>query len=225
MAFTWRTIVQWMPCLLFCIKLLWHLPGANELTHWGRVTHICIRKLTIIGSDNGFSPGRRQAIIWTNAGILLIRTSGTNFSEILNEIHTFSFKKMHLNMSSGKRRPSCLSLNVLKVNHVIYASLSQNEWRLFCIISVQLCQKLPNVKNLGLDKMWVYVQGWGSLKLCSLFTPLAIFSIVQNYLLDPCNHVHIWQGRPQHCCGHTCQIWAWYLKGNSHFDNPEILGK
>ena len=29
-------------------------------------------KLTITGSDNGLSPGRRQAIIWTNDGILLI---------------------------------------------------------------------------------------------------------------------------------------------------------
>ena len=38
----------------------------------------------IIGSDNGLSPGRHQAIIWTNTGILLIRPLGTNFSEILN---------------------------------------------------------------------------------------------------------------------------------------------
>ena len=38
------------------------------------MTHICVGKLTIIGSDNGLSPGRRQAIIWTNDGILLIRT-------------------------------------------------------------------------------------------------------------------------------------------------------
>ena len=63
------------------------------LTHWGRVTHICVSKLTIIGSDNGLSPDRRQAIIWTNAGILLIEPLGTNFSEILIEILTFSFKK------------------------------------------------------------------------------------------------------------------------------------
>ena len=84
-----------------------HFPGDNELTHWGRVTHICISKLTIIGSDNGLSPGRRQAIIWTNAGILLIRTLGTNFSEILSEIHAFSFKKMHFKWSSGKWRPFC----------------------------------------------------------------------------------------------------------------------
>ena len=62
------------------------------ITHWGWVTHICIGNLTIIGSDNGFWPGRRQAITWTNVGILLIRPLGTNFSEMSIEIHTFSFK-------------------------------------------------------------------------------------------------------------------------------------
>ena len=76
--------------------------SGNGLTHWGRVMHICISKLTIIGSDNGLLPGRRQAIIWTNGGILLIGSLGTNFSEILIEIQTFSFKKMQLKMSSGK---------------------------------------------------------------------------------------------------------------------------
>ena len=83
------------------------------LTHWGRVTHICMSNLTIIGSNNGLLPGRRQAIIWTNAEILLIGPLGTNFSEILIKIHTFSFKKMHLKMVSGKCRPFCLSLSVL----------------------------------------------------------------------------------------------------------------
>ena len=83
------------------------------LTHWGRVTHICFGKLTIIGSDNGLSPGRRQAIIWTNAGILLIRTLGTNFSEIRGEIHSFSFSKMLLKMSSAKWRLFGLGLNEL----------------------------------------------------------------------------------------------------------------
>ena len=57
--------------------------GLNELTHWGRVTHICVGKLTNIGSDNGLSPGRRQAIIWTNSGILIIGPLETNFNEIL----------------------------------------------------------------------------------------------------------------------------------------------
>ena len=77
------------------------------------MTHICVAKLTIIGSDNGLSPDRRQAIIWTNDGILLIEPLGTNFSEILIEILTFSFKKMRLKVSSAKRWPFCLGLNVL----------------------------------------------------------------------------------------------------------------
>ena len=78
--------------------------------------HICVSKLTIIVSDNGLSPDRRQAIIWTNAGLLLIGPLGTNFSEILMEILTFSFKKMRLKMSSAKRRPFCLGLYVLRNN-------------------------------------------------------------------------------------------------------------
>ena len=76
---------------------------------------ICVRKLTILGPDNGLSPGQCQAIIWTNAGILLIRPLETNFSEILIEIHIFSFKKMHLKTSPGKWWPFCLGLNVLSV--------------------------------------------------------------------------------------------------------------
>ena len=84
------------------------------LTHWGRVTHLCVSKLTSIASDNGLSPGRRQAIIWNNAGILLIGPLWTNFSEILIEIHTFSLKKIRLKLSSVKRRPFSLGLNELK---------------------------------------------------------------------------------------------------------------
>ena len=84
--------------------------------------HVCVSKLTIIGSDNGLSPDRCQAIIWTNAGLLLIGPLGTNFSEILIEILTFSFKKMRLKVSSGKRRPFCLGLNVL--NSALQSRLS-----------------------------------------------------------------------------------------------------
>ena len=84
-----------------------------SLTHWGRVTHICVGKLTIIGSDNDLSPERRQAIIWTNAGILLFGPLGTNFTEILIEIQTFSLKKTLLKMSSAKCCSFRLGLNVL----------------------------------------------------------------------------------------------------------------
>ena len=77
------------------------------------MTHICVSKLTTIGSDNGLSPGRCQAIIWINAGILFIGPLGTNFSEIYIEILTFLFKKMHLKVSSAKWRPFFLGFNVL----------------------------------------------------------------------------------------------------------------
>ena len=97
------------------------------LTRWGRVTHICVVKLTI-GSDNGLSPGRRQAIIWTNAEILLIGPLGTNFSEILIGIQTFAFKKMHFKMSSAKWRPFCLGLNVLNI------SLTEQQTRHWIIV-------------------------------------------------------------------------------------------
>ena len=97
----------------FCFLYQIQHSDLQGLTHWGRVMHICFSKLTINGSDNGLSPGQHQAIIWTNAGIFLIQTLRTNFSEILSKIHAFSFKKMHLKMSSAKCRPFCLDLNVL----------------------------------------------------------------------------------------------------------------
>ena len=102
----------WQSLLLWSLILLQRFPHVSfscmglclsYLNHWGRVTHICVGNLTIIGSDNGLSPGRRQAITWTNAGLLLIGRLGTNFNEILLGIQTFSFKKMHLKMSSAKK--------------------------------------------------------------------------------------------------------------------------
>ena len=61
--------------------------APNVLTHWDRVRHICVSKLTVIGSDNGLAPNQHQAIIWTNAGILFVRPLSTNFSEISIDIH------------------------------------------------------------------------------------------------------------------------------------------
>ena len=90
------------------------------------MTHICVSKITIIGSDNGLSPGRRQAINWTNVGIFLIWPLWTNFAKIVIEIHISSFKKMHLKMLSVKFLPFCLGLNALTdddpVQWRIYAS-------------------------------------------------------------------------------------------------------
>ena len=127
---------------------LWH----NVLTHWSRVTHICVGKLTIRGSNNGLSPGRRQAIIWTSTGILLTGLLGTNFNEIWIEIHTISFKKMHLKMSSGKWWP------------FVSASMCLKPWG-FAFKSPQIRVSLSSPDGVNINHLWrVFVQ-------CFVFTP------------------------------------------------------
>ena len=138
---------------------------SQWLTHWGRVTHICVSKLTIIGSNKGLSPGRPQAIIWTNAGIMLIGPLGTNFSEILIEIYTFLFKKMHLKMSSGKWPPSCLGLNVLSkpkgygtpipTEHNYAEDIIQILWMCGRLLKLGDCVMIGSISHLlNLIKMW-----------------------------------------------------------------------
>ena len=79
------------------------------------MTHICVGNITIVGSDIGLPPERRQAIIWTNAGILFMGLLGIYFYEILVKILTFLFKKMRLRVFSVIWRSFCLGLNVSKV--------------------------------------------------------------------------------------------------------------
>ena len=76
---------------LDCGALSRRIVISPTLTHWGRVTHICVSEFTTIGSDNGLSPGQRQAIIQTNAGILSIWPLGTYFSEILLNRNSYVF--------------------------------------------------------------------------------------------------------------------------------------
>ena len=99
----------------------------KPLTHWVKITHM--RQQTNYPSDNGLSPGLCQAIICTNAGILLIGPLGTNFSEIFIIIQTFSLTKMHLKMSSAKWVPFCLGLNVLRTDSCKHGSInSRSAW-------------------------------------------------------------------------------------------------
>ena len=113
LEYNFRLVYYWFSKYVINWPLVhWHI--MIYLTHWGRVTHICVSKLSTTDSDNSLAPGRRQAIIKTNAGILLIWPLETHFSEILIGIQTFSFKKMDLKISSVKWRPFCLGHNVLK---------------------------------------------------------------------------------------------------------------
>ena len=81
------------------------------LAQRGRMTHISVSKLSIIESDNGLSPGRLQAIIRTNAGILWIRTLGTNFGLKRNSyifIQENAFENVVCEMVSVSYRPQCV---------------------------------------------------------------------------------------------------------------------
>ena len=96
---------------------------VTTLTHWGRATHIYVGKLTIIGSDNGLSPGRRQAIIWTNAGILLIGPLGTNSSQNFNRssnifIQENALENVVCEMASILSRPQCVNWKTSP--HIVY---------------------------------------------------------------------------------------------------------
>ena len=85
-------------------------------SNWGQVTHICIGKLTPLVQKMAC----RQTLIWTNAGILLIRNLETKFSEFQSEIKGFLFNEMHLKISSPKWWYVCFGLNVL----IVYADRS-----------------------------------------------------------------------------------------------------
>ena len=120
----WETIIFWI--VLFQARRGGWRYTRGHLTHWGWMTHICVDDLTLNGSDNGLSPIRRQAIIWTNDDILSIRPYGTHFNEILFEIQKFSFKKMHskiivCEMAAILSRPQCVEMLVIHRDIKYYA--------------------------------------------------------------------------------------------------------
>ena len=94
-------------------------------THWGRVTHICVSKILTISSNNGLSPGRRQAIIWNDAGILGIGRLGINFSGILIEINILSCKKYYDDVKMGAIASQITSLTI--VYSFVYSDADQRK--------------------------------------------------------------------------------------------------
>ena len=55
-----------------------------RLTHWGRVTHLCVDELTITGSDNGFAPIHHMnqycnIVIWTLTNKLRWNLNGNSY--------------------------------------------------------------------------------------------------------------------------------------------------
>ena len=124
--------------LLLLVSLASTLPSSN----WCRVYEHCFIQLIgtdwrihvsklITGSDNGSSPGRRQAIIWTNVEYFSW-TLRNKMQWNLIEIPTFSFTKMHLKISSGRSailpRPQSVKHILIFKNIVIDKCIGISLW-------------------------------------------------------------------------------------------------
>ena len=113
-------VIQFVTGLYWCFRseISIHILILDCLlisTHWGRVTHICVSKLTIIGSDNGLSPERRQAIIWTKAGNIVdltlrnkLQWNGNRNSYIF--IQENPFENVVWKMAAILSRPQCVKI-------------------------------------------------------------------------------------------------------------------
>ena len=105
----WNTVTNYV-----AENMMWMTGKVINLFNWE--THICVGNLTIIGSDNGLSPGRWQAIIWTNAAILLIGSLGTNFPEISNIfILENAIESVVCEMAAILPRPQCVKWEQLPI--------------------------------------------------------------------------------------------------------------
>ena len=140
----------WILCFMLDILCnIWYsigtAPTAVLLTHWSQVLHACVNILTIIGSDNGLSSGQRQAIIWTNVGILLNGHLGTNFSEI----------RMKKNFIQEKTFENVVyewwSLSRLQCVNTKYTSLhNQSTWHFYFFVTLFSYYVIDgNEKNYG----------------------------------------------------------------------------
>ena len=115
------------------------------------------------------------------------------------------------------------------VKMILYRKSLVNAYCNFEIIQFSSVFSLPQIAKF-MGPTWgppgsCRPQGWGLLKLRSLISPLAKFSILQKYLLDSLNHNHIWQVSPQLRCGDPCQISTRYSIANVCFDNNGKCGK
>ena len=171
------------------------------------MTHICVIKLTTIGSDTGLSPRQSQASIWINGGILLIRPSGTHFSEIVIEILIFSFKIMHFIGSFAKWRPLCLSLDMLSViwqQETMYAPPTKlcSQWNndgYFCWF-LKACNKKPGCNDYSNKH-----QRWNNKGIFPYETPWFIrtAAVVITWCVAGVNYFIMYRFNSSTCCNLT----------------------
>ena len=138
---------------------------------------------TSIGSEDGLSPIKRQAIIWNNAGISLIGPMETNFNET-KFIHLF--KKIHLKMLSGKWYPH---LHLTASGHEYNSWTSWISWSAEKNIVIKARALLMTVLWLSTSQAFP----WKMLSVLFFSTSLTMILLIQvktwchavaNYFLD-----------------------------------------
>ena len=150
-----------------------------NLTHWGRVTHICVSKLTIIGSDSGLSTARRQNVIWAGSGILSMGPVAKNFSEILIEIYIFLLRKMPFKMSSAKWLPCWIGFNVSSVETtVITRALNLDYLLQEIIISPLFDTKIPISKMYTEKKSQTHIISY------------RVYACIHVHIFNLCLYIH-----------------------------------
>ena len=125
------------------------------LSHRGGMTHVCVSKLTIRGSDNGFLPGR-----WTNAVILLIGSLGTNFSEI--DMYAFSITKMQCRRENGGHLVSTsmcqLLIETMQTRGVLITIGQSRQYSVLKILDI-FVEKLTYVHEIKSMGVFSFVSG------------------------------------------------------------------
>ena len=120
---------------MYITLLRYHDTGTSKnyllqtiLTHWGRVVHICVSKLTIIGSDISLSPGQHQTISWTNVGILLIWPRGTNLQNV------------SLLVPASMCLAASIGYNLIEVNHCCTGHVLGNLNFYLCLLDTEMAK-------------------------------------------------------------------------------------
>ena len=83
-------------------EISWNFTATEPITDQGRWRIYVLMNWVTIGSGNGLSSVRRQAIIWPNTGILLIDPQGKKISE---------FESKYEDVHSGKSLSNCCLQN------------------------------------------------------------------------------------------------------------------
>ena len=89
------------------------------------MTHACVSKLTIIGSDSGLSSGWRQAIIGNNAELFYLDPLEQTSIKFSIEIHTLSFSRKSIWKCRPENSGHFVNVNSYNLN------IKAKQWRMF----------------------------------------------------------------------------------------------